>query len=291
MSLTNLGDYITTDSSELRYCCVFCESRGKSPDTKYHLYVNTEKGIYICHRCGARGKMTALDSELETRRISHWQKLINTFLGEHTPESLKPSAQLPDGVRSLLPGMTGWDYLVSRGFSPEIIINYRILDWQSRRRVIIPAYQEDTLVYWVARTYANQEPKYLNPKGLNRRNVLFNYDRASKHRTLIVTEGVLSAMAVGDSAVATLGKMVTSQQIDLLKRSASSEIIVMLDDDALSESVKLCKSLVRTKSVRLAVLPLGRDPADLTKKELHAVIEGAPLYDDFVGMRALVLKE
>jgi len=48
------------NGKELRYICPFCKERRGTPDTKGHLYVNLDQGIYHCFRCDASPKNTNL---------------------------------------------------------------------------------------------------------------------------------------------------------------------------------------------------------------------------------------
>ena len=41
---------------EIKKLCPYCGIHGLTPDVSGHLYINTVKKLYFCHRCGAKGE-------------------------------------------------------------------------------------------------------------------------------------------------------------------------------------------------------------------------------------------
>ncbi len=291
--MIQLGDPIETGGIELRYNCPFCLKRNGTEDTGWHLYMNPEKiinsiaGVFFCQRCGARGSANKLfNIKTEDPPAHKWSEIISRFLHPELHAPVSTAISMPDGVRPVRPNTQAGDYLTSRAISLDTAIFYEMMDWPERQRIIIPIKEHGKLVYWVARSYNGQEPKYLNPKGVPRRSVLFNIDHAGQQDTLVVAEGIISAIAIGRSAIATLSKMITPRQIELIADSKSPNIITCLDPDAINEAVDLCRDLRPFKNVRIAVLPVGSDPADLSYEVLKQVLDTAPVYNDWLGMMA-----
>jgi hypothetical protein len=73
-------------------------------------------------------------------------------------------------------------------------------------------------------------PKYYTCPGMQRSSTLYNFDGARKTKLVVAVEGPLDAVRVGPEAVATFGKMITSQQRKLLKTYWDS-IILIRDED------------------------------------------------------------
>jgi len=106
----------------------------------------------------------------------------------------------------------------------------------------------------------------LNPFGENKRKCVFNLHRIPTGSPIIITEGVFSAMAAGNSAVATYGKYVSDIQLRQILNKKPSVIYVALDPDALKEATELCERILKKSPntpVHLVNMPDGKDPSDL----------------------------
>jgi DNA primase len=139
-----------------------------------------------------------------------------------------------------------------------------------RNRVILPELDADgELVYWQARDYIGREPRYLGPKG-SRDYHVWNLEQVKgNYSTVIICEGVLSAIACGHNAVATYSYAFLLSQVALLVEAGFEKYIIAFDGHpkAWSQAHKLACSLVergiREEQVDMAVFPEGSDPADL----------------------------
>lgn len=72
-------------------------------------------------------------------------------------------------------------------------------------------------------------------------NTIFNLNNAKHTDCIVVLEGVFNALTIGPSGVATFGKMITDEQIDLLLKETSTHrqpIYLFLDTDAWERMVK-----------------------------------------------------
>lgn len=125
------------------------------------------------------------------------------------------------------------------------------------------------------------EAKYINSPEtelFNKSNILFGYDKAKtgirKNDFSILVEGqmdVLMAHQAGyTNTVASSGTALTDYQLDLLKR-LSSRLVIALDGDGagLRASEKAWKmALAKGIDVKVALVPIGSDPADLIKEDI-----------------------
>lgn len=270
--LTITGKILQASNGELRLCCPYCEHirLDKSPeqrkDTNFHLYINVDKDVFNCYRCGTRGKASKLFPFIET------YKFTNTTTGElrHLLNAVdfKPKQlhefhinELSYPVRQ---GLQAYEYLVNyRGFSPEVVSHYDLRVGLNRLegRVVVPFYNADkTCVYYSARSYTSVLPKYLNPKE-NKSHVIFNIDFVPSQEIPIICEGVFSAISAGKNAVALLGKFLSLSQLHLLARKFKS-VILALDGDVGMEQ-KLAyqqKFLDLGVSCGIVTLPKEHDP-------------------------------
>ena len=161
------------------------------------------------------------------------------------------------------------------------------------RRVVVPF--RDERGRWVGfggRALGDERPKYLNTRGtllFDKSKLLFGLylarEAISRERRAVLMEGyfdVVGAHRAGiATAVSTSGTALTELQVLLLRRLAD-EVVLCFDGDAAGQrAARAGVSLLAAAGVtcRLAVLPEGKDPDDLSRSDpegLRRLVEGAP---------------
>jgi len=175
------------------------------------------------------------------------------------------------------------DYILKRGFDKSDVVKYKLgycKEGRFAHRVIIPIEVLDELKGFVARSINDATPKYLYSKGLRKANVLFSFrPQLLRYPVLVLVEGALDAMRVGDLAVALLGSYLSNGQRELLLKylSRDARVVVMLDSDAKSKAMAIAEKLFSYFDTRIVLLYKG-DPCDFSKKELHRAIRDASPY-------------
>lgn len=264
---------------EVRYYCPYCESVKGSPDHSGHLYVNTTKLTFICHRCGTKGSVKGYIPP--NRRYDSESKLTNDKLIKELKGVLPTEkSEFPYKIsyKSAVDSPSAKRYLNDRGFDDDTIRFYDMrvessMDGKYYGRVIIPnrIYHRIYTDMFCSRTYINQEPKYKNPVGDDTKStIVFNLHRVPDNVPIIICEGALSAIAAGRTAVASYGKYMSDVQISKVLSKHPSAIFVSLDPDAIKESDELCRRIYHmdpSVSIRQVIMPDGEDPASLTKSE------------------------
>jgi len=288
--ISSLGNYRQTTTGEYNFCCPLCVRRVGQPDKNYHLYVNPTRYLYgirgwfYCHRCKAKGPLHRLlnNSDTSNHAVSEWSsfvlKLRGAFKKEKEP---KPSVSLPKDYVEMIQGTQAYEYLQKRAITDAQIEFYKIgfgvkdirqLEKEDRPnyagsgRIIFPDYDDDgDCVYWVARTYKGHKVKYKNPAKSNARDKIFNLSKASRYQTCVIAEGVISAIACGYNGIATYGKEVTQQQIDMLVSVSFDHYHIAHDGDARKESLHLAERLsCRGCDVSLVCFSRDEDPASVS---------------------------
>lgn len=267
------GD-VRINKAEYSVNCPFCVDRGLSLNTTYKLGINLDKGVYHCFRCGVKGKIVSLIPSLAVVRQNF-----------DLPPSTSSLESLPEGT-SLKNLREPWSYHVygflnERSFPPCDMENkiYFVDDYQKEGysfgpRLIFPIYQSDTYRGFQGRTiYKNTNPKYIGATGMDRKTLLYNYDKAfSQDEELIITEGFFDQYNVGDTAVATLGKIIADEQIRLIRLGKFKRVIIFRDKDALKEA-KQNADRIKMYFPTYIAHPIGKDPGEMTqqmiKKALH----------------------
>lgn len=208
------------------------------------------------------------------------------------PGAITPLSGLPRGHVALV-------YLDDRGFDAAELE----ADWgvgfcaraprpheAAAGRIFMPVRFRGDMVGWQARWPAEDwknrgVQKYYNLAGFKKSSVLYGHDRARAHPCVIVVEGVTDAWAVGDGAVALLGKTVSQAQLHLLAEWARGLLVMMLDPGAWTDEQRNPEAARFKHDLLLATLrnvfdgrvvevalPPGRDPGQLARGPLRRLV-------------------
>lgn len=209
---------------------------------------------------------------------------------------------------------SGWDVLSrrlhERGFAERVILEAglakrnregRLYD-HIRGRLIFPIRNvSGALVGFGGRALGDEQPKYLNTPETplyKKSDLLYGLDLAragiSRSGRAVVVEGYTDVIAFHQAeypaAVATCGTALGKSHLELLGRFAST-IVLAFDADAAGERAAVRGDELRISSnldldLRVAIMPPGRDPADLVRSEngpgrLREIVETSELMIEF----------
>lgn len=186
----------------------------------------------------------------------------------------------------------GLAYLQSRGVGLELAMQYKLRYCPVQKRVIFPCYVGEKLVGWQARYILPHEwfdeetgvmvkiPKILTTGP--RDDILMFQDRLTGSDHAIICEGPVDALKchLAGGNVATMGKVVSQRQIDIIKGSGVKRVYLALDLDAGTESMKLLT--VFNDYINLLTSP---DMFELYK------LQPAPGYEDLGAMPVEAVKD
>jgi len=182
------------------------------------------------------------------------------------------------------------DYLESRGFdAAEVTKKYNLrftgefgrqkrLDGSEsdyKWRIVIPIQLLGKYVSFLGRDITERHRcKYLpclrHNEAHPHKQTLFNAQNARD--SIVIVEGTLDAIRLGDGAVATLGTSVTDQQIELL--AGYTQRFVLFDPDAASAANALARKLSCFRGeTEVVQLDTDCDPGDLDAIEAKAVMD------------------
>ena len=118
-----------------------------------------------------------------------------------------------------------------------------------------------------------KEPKWLLPKGFEKRHVLFNAHRVWGSLHVLLVEGFFDALhlhSLGIPAVACIGTAVSKEQVALLGELGVRRVTVLFDDDdeGQAAAVSAVPVLARSLFVRLGSLSAGCDPDEAPEELL-----------------------
>ena len=274
---------------EFTYCCPYCKYRKKSKDTHYHLYINLdlvineEKGWFNCYRCSVTGPIRFLLGDKHkvdnTTNLKNWKQVVNQKLIGVQKEEIRPKkADLPLDYDTLFIGSMAHQYLLSRGLVNADINFYQIgcgskdlrgmekSDRQSYAgsgRIIFPDFDEEgNCIFWVARSYVGHQIKYKNCSA-SARDKIYNYSYVvNNHKTIIITEGPISAIMAARNAVGIYGKGITEEQIRILLNGKFDHYIFALDGDLKARNYFFLNRFMGCKCSRVE-LKGKEDPASI----------------------------
>lgn len=292
--LMSFSDQKTTaNPNEVRICCPFCVSKAKGEDTKYHCYVNLQKGAFNCFRCGAKGGVGALKRYINLGVSYVPEKFDNLREKMNNLFQLKKLQIIDLDLLSFAISEEetpiAWHYMIDRGFSPEELEFYKVrvgkTFWDDKMqkdirrwegRVIFPFYENDLPIYLVGRSYIDREPRYLNTSG-GKGLVIYNIDQVKDE--CLICEGIISSIAAtrssGIPSVAVLGKFMSEHQMMKLKTRVS-KVTICLDGDVTSREKKelSLKLWAAGFDVWIANLPEDSDPDEM-KEAFPACVKQA----------------
>lgn len=273
------------------------------------------EGYWCCYRCkedGFKGRPEALLHLLLNKPIEEIKLLIypnyrqfkeKVFLDlkiidpweDEVSEPVSYDIDFPDtdwnplfvGPESKL-FEPGRKYLIEkRGLTDQHIDIYNIKYNPSKRAVVFPIMYQGKIYGWQERGIDSDLKHTL--KGLPRDRCVMFMDRLTDSPHAIITEGPVDALKchrMGGN-IATMGKIVSDRQLDLIKARVN-RIYIALDPDAADMINLLCKKLNGEKEVFIMTPPKGRkDFGECTEDEAQEAFNNAV---PFVGQKFFYLR-
>ena len=149
-------------------------------------------------------------------------------------------------------------------------------------RLIFPLYSEGKIVNYIARDVTGvSQLKYRNCPNfeslINTNDLLYGEDYIQKgQEKLVLCEGVFDTVRVGRGfAVGLFGKKVSRVQLKkIIDLKIKTTIWIVLDGDAFVGATELMEELLPFVNckVRIIMLDLGQDPANMKKSELRKLL-------------------
>lgn len=232
-----------------------------------------------CFICGRHGTPTDVVMELEN--LSTIQEIYSL---EITGEVLqfkenpivnmarKINMNLPEGFHLLDMGDSQYAksaraYLKHRGFNLK---NLTKKGWgyctegNYAGYIIIPFYHEGQLIYFNARRYMLNGPRYNNPKiddcGIGKNYIIYNIDALYLYKRVYLAEGAINAETISSTkGISTGGKKLSTWQISTILSSPIEEIVILLDPDAMLLSYQYASAFKDYKKIKVVELPKGED--------------------------------
>lgn len=233
----------------LNICCPFCGDSG------FHLGYNLASDYFSCYRCGHKNTVTVIHEILRCgiveAKVIHRQTFRGVYASATAPVSASARAQvtLPSSGNILLETKS-YSYLRNRfkwmtkeefqsmvkcigiTYTDGDYVNPETKEPKYLNRIIIPNHLNGKIVSFQTRAYTKQRIKYItaNPEEevVHHKHFLWGSDRVP-YSKVIVNEGVMDSLSIGDGAVHTHGVEFTQNQVNCLY--AFSDVYICFDTD------------------------------------------------------------
>jgi len=255
--------------------------------THNHCYVNTDKGMFMCHHCGEAGPIERLmQDHADGEEIERGPGIVEK--ARHEEIDVRLFKQVT-GMHNTMDRMA-LTYLKSRGLSKSEIAVYKIRYMDFGRyygRVIFPVIENTDYVSFVARSFMEKvRPKYLFPHHgetkLTTNECMWGWNcvKGFRQDLVILVEGIFDAVSINRKShrncggVALHSKQLGEAQLrKLLNLDRFTQFIVMMDGDAHKDGLKIAKKLKSYgRDVKMALLNKDEDPDSITEERLTEVL-------------------
>lgn len=242
--------------------CTLCGDSKKSLSKKrFNLSYNNGNPIYHCWNCSESGSFLQLYSKLKCIEIEDAKKELFGFDPERLIQRLSNKKRTkvlkeieyenhnwilndcvtrfstlidsPDGGLMYSKYVEVVDiFSKNRKLSRDIKLFFAYKG-DYKGRIIIPIYDEyNDITYFQARRIpgSDMQPKYKNPT-LAKGNIIFNEHKFKSDKDIIVVEGLIDAMTIGDQGTAMLGSSLSDDFLSKLFKLTDLCVIVAFDND------------------------------------------------------------
>lgn len=266
-------------------CCPFCDESG------FHMGINMEHKGISCFVCGEKGTIIKLLTKIEgsyskALDIINNSSPIYNYLKEEKKGILKP----PKNIFKLLDikeseiYKKALEYFRERGFpEPEslfkdynMFIDDPFLCGYYKGRAIVPIkLNGETVTYLGIDILGISNVKYLpHPKEkslISIKSCLLGIDKINEGDEIVIVEGFIDQAKLGFGSVAAFGKIITDNQIKLLKVKKVSKVHLLLDSDA-SDKAKKTAGKIYWCPVVSHTLNGYKDPGEMSVLEARKLM-------------------
>lgn len=242
-----------------RFICFYCsEINNFKGKPEYVLSLLTKLPI-------TEIKKILFGDDSDDTRDSYVRFVPKDFLGDNEEEeeivieteTILPEVKYPPSVVTVENHEGAVKYLESRGVTLEIAKQYKLMYDVASKRIVFPVTYQNRILGWQGRyigktEYYDEEtdsmvsiPKILTTPGLARDKTLMFRDRLFKSEHCVLCEGPFDAIKAHlcGGNVASMGKIVSRHQLDLIRQAGVNRLYLALDPDAAREARKIVQSM------------------------------------------------
>jgi DNA primase len=249
--------------------CPFCFG-AQHHEMYCYVSINPEIKGWKCFSCGKSGHWFKL-----VAKLTSYDEAQQLFGDEGPNLDVIRKREKPILEEIELPTKSMWveaaeSYLHGRGVTSELVHDFGLYycgHGHFTYRIIVPILLGGKCVSFQARSILSDvKRKYLNPKGNPLSRILYNYDRCEREQEVVLVEGVFDVFNLeknGIPSMATFGKSISEDQINLIIDSSIKSVILMQDPDTVDKIEGTWERLNR--KIKTRIIPLrDKDPAEIS---------------------------
>lgn len=233
------------------------------------LVENADKGFKAwCYRCSVGGFQSHPQPSLAERIAAlseqrNADRMVEADTRPPMPANFNPS-EWPIDARV---------WLYKCGLSNQTIKDNGIYWCERIKRVVLPVLNGSKLVYWQARGFDKDRPKYLNPKIDKPWFQSGNYHVGP----LVLTEDILSAIKVGQvhRAWSILGTALTATVANEIARLNVPVLIWLDPDEAGRKGRRRIAASLRAMGIDVSIIRADADPKYYSLDQIKDIIYGS----------------
>lgn len=273
-------DYFITAKGDMMYNCPFCEEKRGKADNDHKFGISCRHGLGFCFKCHSKivvFKYSNSNSENVIPFLFEYFSVNDDVDNEEipTPELI----ELKD-VSKIFRGTLAYEYLSSRGINDEQIEFYNMYNGVNNNlgRIIIPNLIIGKWTdFYQGRSYLGAKNKYVNPKNIDKTNIIFNlHNQTKKQKDFYIVEGAFDAIRGGYDVGSIYGSSISEVQVKLLNSYNFKNLHCCLDGDSAGQlgNTKMAEELLRNtnSNIYICKLPEDRDVGDMGEEEFKEYV-------------------
>jgi DNA primase len=264
---------------------VFCPS---CKHYKKKLNINTSTGFYQCWVCGFSGKSFRSLLKKVKAPTEYYEVLCKNGPKHNLIKPDKTRLELPEEFHPLYKPSNNpsyknaLSYVIKRNISIHDIVRYNIgycATGVFANRIIIPSYDMNgDLNFYSGRDFCNSYLKYRLCEGSKD---IIGFEMFSNfNQPITLVEGPFDAFSVRYNVIPLFGKTLSKKLKLKLVQNKPPRVNVLLDNDALTSSIKICEFLISNNIDTHLVLLDGKDPNEIGHEKTWQSIENSVKIDE-----------
>ncbi len=256
------AEYVSGNDKELHFNSPFVN------DGKKRLYVSVDTGRWFDQKEQRGGNKfenfvaeylgVSSKEAIETLRKDYSSGDVFDYIEQPTEETPKKEAihlDIPEDVIFFGEveeldcfGKQALEYIENRKINPNGLGYFSTIKGGFWKRVFVPFYENGKLVYFIARSFDENEPmRYKNPPDMNASSSVFNYDKI--YDDVFIFEGVFDALSLDFPQVGTamLSSVIKEEQAKKIMEKNPKKIILVPDKDKkIKTRITILENLLKT---------------------------------------------
>lgn len=274
-------DYFITAKGDMMYNCPFCEEKRGKADDDHKCGINCKTGLGYCFKCHTKIVVFKYNNSNSENVIPFLFEYFSVNSNNDDEEIPTPELIELKDVSKIFKGTLAYEYLSSRGITNEQIEFYNMYNGVNNNlgRIIIPNLMVGKWTdFYQGRSYIGAKNKYVNPKNIDKTNIIFNlHNQTKKQKDFYIVEGAFDAIRGGYDVGSIYGSSISEVQVKLLNSYNFKNLHCCLDGDSAGQlgNTKMAEELLRnTKSnIYICKLPEDRDVGDMGEEEFKEYVD------------------